>query len=81
MNYTFQEVSFKRHKTGKCIVCGKQVKLTEKFWGTINPFNKNEDGTIRTREDIWSKLKLDADEWSKKPIKHHKCNQLLNGGK
>lgn len=42
---------------------GKRHQATEKFWQTISPFNKNVDGSIKTREQILEELKIERDRW------------------
>lgn len=59
----FEEVSFTATKAGKCPSCGKRVTRSQKFWGTINPFNKNSDGTIKTRQQIKVELHEEAAAW------------------
>lgn len=66
---TFKPVKLRATKTGKCL-CGKTLKRTYTFEQTINPFNKNKDGTIKNRYDIWSELKIEAEEWKKEPCRH-----------
>lgn len=68
----FDEVSLGGTKSGKC-ACGKRRTRSQKFWQTINPFNKNADGTIKTREDILAKLRIEREEWRAKPITCEAC--------
>ncbi|WP_216674650.1 hypothetical protein, partial [Enterobacter hormaechei] len=48
----FDEVSTFAEKSGKCDVCGKACKRREKFYQTLNPFNKNPDGSVKTHQEI-----------------------------
>ncbi len=70
MNITinFREVSLRAEKSGKCITCGKRRKRVRKFCQTINPFNKNADGTVKNRFDIRTELQTQVDKWRKEPI-------------
>ena len=61
---TFQELKIKGYKSGVCGKCGKK---------TQNPFNKNKDGVIKDRDEIFYELRLERDEWLKKPLYHAKC--------
>lgn len=72
MRVTFEEVSYRAAKSGRC-ACGKQRTRQRKFWGTINPFNKNTDGSIRTRSEIYTSLKQQAADWKLEPITCAKC--------
>ncbi len=39
-----------------CVQCNKKMKVTLKASQTLNPFNKNKDGAVKTREDIYAEL-------------------------
>ena len=65
---TFREISVSATKSGKCIVCSKRRKRTKKFWQTLNPFNKNPDGTIKTVGDIIRESHEKARLWKEEPI-------------
>lgn len=71
--YYFEEVKRIASKSGICTVCGKQATLSEKFTQTINPFNKNEKGLQKTRDEIVSELVLEMAEWRALPVIHRKC--------
>ena len=62
MMITFQEVSIKATK--KYIdVDGKKRQKTKKFYQTISPFNKNPDGTVKTKADIMEQILKEKEEW------------------
>lgn len=65
---TYQEVSLRAEKSGKCITCGKRRKRARKFWQTLNPFNKNPDGAVKSAADIIEELKPKIRAWKKEPI-------------
>jgi len=73
MIVTFQEIGFKRTKSGKCSVCGKRCQSTKKFFQTVNPFNKNADGTCKDARTIMEEEKEEAQKWLAEPPKHAKC--------
>jgi hypothetical protein len=54
--YKFEPVQLRVSKSGKC-VCGKRVTRSETLEQTINPFNKNAKGEVKTRSEIWEELK------------------------
>lgn len=69
----FREVSIKRTKRGKCAVCGGTASRTEKFWQTLNPFNKNAQGQVKDEWEIRQELHAQAAAWLEEPVKHAKC--------
>ncbi|ANR76977.1 hypothetical protein BBB57_01105 [Kosakonia sacchari] len=69
----FDEVSTFAEKSGECDVCGKACKRREKFYQTLNPFNKNPDGSVKTHQEIRKEIELNAIEWKLKPVRHAKC--------
>lgn len=60
---TYQPVIARRERTGKCPVCGKRVRRASTFENTINPFNRNPDGTVRTPQEVRANVERIADEW------------------
>lgn len=48
----FQEIKNKQILSGICKVCNKKRTRTITEEQTINPFNKNADGTIKTRYEV-----------------------------
>jgi len=63
-------------KTGRCIVCGRPAKLSKTFEQTINPFNTNKEGSVKTIDEIWVELMVERREWLDKPIIHIKCEKM-----
>lgn len=60
----FEEIKIRATKTiiGED---GKKCKRSKTFIHTINPFNKNPDGTIKNRHDIMDSLMEEVKEWKK----------------
>ncbi len=75
VSYTFQKVSTWGHKEGRCCECGGRVKLKREFWQTLNPYNKNADGTERTSADIVAALEPQKKAWEATPPLHYKCER------
>ncbi len=48
----FDEVKYKKILNGLCKTCGKKRTRTITEEQTVNPFNKNEDGTVKTRFEV-----------------------------
>jgi len=72
-SYTFEEVTRKVTKRVPCRVCGAKMTRSETLSQTINPFNKNPDGTPKTREQIMADLKAKAERWHPWNDIHEKC--------
>ena len=62
----FEQIKYKA--TRKEIINGKKVVRSKTFTQTVNPFNKNEDGTIKTRNEVYQSVKQEALEWSKEEL-------------
>lgn len=67
--YNFESVKLQTSKSGKCI-CGKRVSRSITFEQTINPWNKNAKGEIKSYAEIWAELKEEAAVWRTKPVYH-----------
>lgn len=39
-------------RSGVCSICGKKRKRRLKFSQTVNPFNTNLDGTVKTYDEV-----------------------------
>lgn len=64
--YRFDEVALKDTKRWTDAT-GKKRTRTRKFYQTINPFNKNTDGTMKTRAEIEAELRVERDAWLAAP--------------
>jgi hypothetical protein len=72
---TFDEVTVFGIKNCRCDVCGKRMRRQRRFTATINPWNTNEDGEIKTRDEILVGLKGKRKAWLDQPEKHEKCTK------
>ena len=70
---TYEPIRRTASKSVPCPICGKKVKRQRTFKMTLNPFNKNPDGTVRDRSDIWAALGEQVKEWSAKAEAHPRC--------
>ncbi len=61
----FQEVSLPGVKWYKC-ACGRRVTRKKKFYQTINPYNKNAQGEIKSRQEILLELSAESTAWHAK---------------
>jgi len=75
MNINFQEIATTATKSGVCPICGKRVVRRQRFWQTDNPWNRNDDGTVKTRDEIYADVKAEADAWVP-DFTHAKCAVL-----
>ena len=71
--YRFERVKSSAFKSGKCAVCGKTAKRTRVFENTVNPYNRNEDGTPRTYAEVRKRVDKMAREWEFLPLLHAGC--------
>ncbi len=65
--YIYEQVKFRVTKRMKC-ADGKTRTRTMTFINTINPFNKNPDGTVRNRHDVLKCVKAQGLKWKEEPI-------------
>ena len=59
----FDEISTSCSSTGNCPVCGKRVRRSRTFAQTVSPFNRNPDGTVRTRAQISAAVLAERSAW------------------
>lgn len=72
VTYRFKVVKTRREKSGKCPVCGKRVIRKATFEHTINPFNKNKDGSVKNESEVRRDVNIEADRWVP-DFTHDKC--------
>jgi len=62
----FEEIRQSIQVKGICQKCSKRRSRTVSAGMTVNPFNKNPDGTVRTRSEIYNavneKLRVSTDK-------------------
>lgn len=63
--YRFREIALTGKKRVKCINCGTMLTRQKKFYQTLNPFNKREDGLEKDAADIIPELEEAISEWRK----------------
>lgn len=68
MRVTFQEIALYGKKSVACAGgCGRRLGRSQKFYQTLNPFNKLPDGTLKGREDIYVELLAQIKKWKLLP--------------
>lgn len=63
-HYRFEEVKACRTVKTFCRKCKKKLKRSGTEWSTLNPFNKNPDGSLRTREQVWRDVDAKIQKWA-----------------
>lgn len=61
--YRFDKITAKRTASGGCPGCGKRVRRSKTFEMTVNPFNRNSDGSVRTPSEVRAAVEARADDW------------------
>ena len=74
----FDSIKHTARKTVKCTVCGKPVQRQKTFYQTVNPFNKNSAGEVKTASEIFNELVHRGKEWSVQPDSHQKCLTVIS---
>ncbi len=70
---TFIEMGFKTSKSGVCPKCGKRATRANHFYQTLNPFNKNADGTLKSSAEIIAEEREKSKVWKALPTFHARC--------
>ncbi|MFZ3592250.1 hypothetical protein [Streptomyces sp. BH104] len=71
--YRFQKITHQVTKSVPCTVCGKKTRRQRTFMQTLNPFNKNTEGQVKTLPEIMRELVAQATRWQAEPEMHPKC--------
>lgn len=76
MSYTqrFRPVTRSATASGKCPVCGKRTTRKATFMQTVNPFNRNADGAVKTESEIGAELRAEAKAWAP-DFRHEACKE------
>lgn len=75
MKISFAVIKVRAHKKGKCGLCGKPIVKTKTFENTVNPWNQNDDGSIRTEDEIIVHLRKHALAWQQSEEFCKQCQQ------
>lgn len=70
---TFEVVKLSATRSGVCTVCGSKCTRSFTAEGTINPFNTNEDGSVKDRSQVREALRPKVHAWKLKPLMHVRC--------
>lgn len=61
--YHFLKVEFRRTARGKCPTCGKATVRSQTFSQTVNPWNRNPDGAMKTHAEVAAAVREKAAAW------------------
>jgi hypothetical protein len=67
IRYHYEPVRVTAVKKLPCPVCGKLLRRQRTFQETINPFNKNPDGTQKTSREVLASVQARAEDWRTVP--------------
>lgn len=68
---TYDRITHRSRKSFTCTVCGKRGVRSTTFGQTVNPFNRDKDGLLKTVSQIESELEARARAWH--PTMHERC--------
>lgn len=71
--YTFEEVTHKVTRQIKCRMCGKPMTRSTTLSQTMSPFNRDESGQPKTRQQIHAELREQAKTWEPTNNVHAAC--------
>lgn len=72
--YRFQPIEHRERRTGRCPVCNRVVVRWRTFSQTQNPYNRNEDGTVKSVPDILKEIRAEGAKWVP-DFTHEKCRE------
>ncbi|KXO90934.1 Uncharacterised protein (plasmid) [Tsukamurella tyrosinosolvens] len=70
--YTFETVRRGAQRTGACPACGKRTTRRRTFEQTVNPFNRNLDGSVKSRDEVFAAVSAEAAAWEP-DFRHGAC--------
>ncbi len=71
--YRYDAITARGYKRGPCDGCGKTAERTQVFQQTLNPFNKDADGAVKTSAQIRSEVNAQALAWQQGAVRHARC--------
>lgn len=66
--YRFTEVKVRATKVLPCPRCARAVRRSTTITHTINPFNKNVDGTVKTYAEVRADVDREVATWKAEPV-------------
>lgn len=74
MIINFEEIRRKQIVKGVCYKCNKRRQRILNEWATINPFNKDENGFAKTRQEIVIEVETKLDKKVDELTKNFICS-------
>ena len=68
-------------KKGICEKCGKRAMRQITIEHTVNPYNRNIDGTVKTKDQVYADVLAELKKWESAPIYHAKCETIIWGNR
>ena len=78
MKITFDVLKQTTKIAGTCGICGKKRSKTLVVEQTVNPYNRNEDGTPKSRNEVWIAVRKELVGLAKKSREHFICATCFN---
>jgi hypothetical protein len=70
----FQQIKTKQGIKGICVQCGKKKSRIITETQTINPFNKNQDGTVKNYHEVAKSVETNLAEKVRKYTENFICS-------
>lgn len=74
--YRYDAIAARGYKRGPCEVCGKTAERSRIFEQTLNPFNRDPDGCVKTSAQIRAEVNAEALAWQRGPVRHARCEAV-----
>lgn len=71
--YRYDAITARGYKRGPCEVCGKTAERSQTFYQTLNPFNRDADGSVKTAAQIRREVNAEALSWQQGTVRHARC--------
>jgi hypothetical protein len=65
--YRYEEVKHTAKRRVTCSVCGKKFNRQRTFEQTVNPWNMNPNGSVRTYQEVRAAVFALAQQWQPEP--------------
>jgi len=78
MKITFEEIKRSQKIKGTCKKCGKKRVRTVSESMTVNPFNKDADGNVRTKREVYDAVDDKLQESLLKMAKNFICKSCFD---
>jgi hypothetical protein len=63
----YAKIKHTAKRRATCEICGKHFNRQRTFTQTVNPFNKNPDGSVKTFMEVLAAVQVNAAMWEPYP--------------